>query len=160
MLGGSAWQSSEWWWVCGSLSSSYISITFNQAVSSPWLMLRCFGSGPSSGGERDYRGTAEPFAWWWDGCVRQMPAYTGQLCMWEPAQYPWAASRFLWSTPFKVCSVCGPLSRSSMSPFVMHSRNVFFLNNRVDVFSPSLSVKVSLFIYFFSSQHGIIDALE
>lgn len=50
---------------------------------------------------------------------------------------------------FKVCSVCGPPSRSSTSPFEMHSRNVFFLNNRVDVFSPSLSVKVSLFIFIF-----------
>lgn len=44
-----------------------------------------------------------------------------------------------------------------MSPLVMHSRNVFFLNNRVDVFSHSLFVNISL---FFSSQHGIIDALE
>lgn len=63
---------------------------------------------------------------------------------------------FLWSTRFKVYSVCGWLSRSSMSSLVMHSRNVFFSNNRVDVFS--LSVNVSLFFFqasMESSMHWI-----
>lgn len=44
-----------------------------------------------------------------------------------------------------------------MSPFVMHSRNVFFLNNRVDVFSPSLSVNVS---FFFFSQAGMESSMH
>lgn len=38
------------------------------------------------------RGGGPARARWRHSCVRQMPACTGQLCVWEPAHCPWASS--------------------------------------------------------------------
>lgn len=101
---------------------------------------------------------------WVSICMMVGPLYPPDSCLHWAAVHvgtravPLGFFCFLWSTWFKVYAVCGWLTRStSMSPLVMHSKNVFFffLNKRIEVFFLSLCNYI-----FFSSLHGIIHALE